>query len=89
MKEFKPVHYGGWTIRTKRTYPDQYYIYKIELGGEQISEWISVQRGNNKEKTVDIAKRAIDTFYKNKVIISEHGAVLHERYDQFRGTHFG
>lgn len=92
MKELKPEQYGAWTIRVRKTGAASvyFYEYKIELRGEDISKgWISTPYGSNKSVAIVYAKTSIDTFYKNKVIISEHGAVLHEKYDQFRGTHFG
>ncbi len=86
-KELTPEQYGAWNIRIRKTPSDYqyFYEYKIELRGEDISKgWVSVPYGSNKDTTIVYAKQAIDTFYKNKVIISEHGDVLREKYDQFR-----
>lgn len=92
MIELKPVQYGAWTIRIRKIPSDYqyFYEYKIELGGEDISKgWVSVPYGSRKDQTIEYAKGAIDTFYKKNVLISEHGAVLRLKYDQFRGSHFG
>lgn len=91
MKELKPVHYGAWTIRIRKTISKStpYYEYKIELWGEDISRgWTSVY-SDNKDRVIAIAKEAVDTHYKNMVLVSEHGTVLRQKYDQFRGAHFG
>lgn len=72
MPEFKPVQYGRWTIRTKKTYPDQYYVYKVELDGEQVQEWYAVPKGSNKARTIEIAKERIDNFLKEKVFHQQY-----------------
>ncbi len=92
MKELKPVQYGAWTIRIRKTPSDNQYFYEylVELRGENISKgWVSVPYGSRKDMTIVYAKQAIDTFYKQNTLISEHGAVLRLKYDQFRGSHFG
>lgn len=91
MKELKPVQYGAWTIKIRKSSSkyESYYEYKIEFRGEDISRgWVSIY-SNNKDRVVAIAKEAVDTHYKKKVLIGEHGDVLRQKYDQFRGAHFG
>jgi len=95
MKELKIEHYGAWVIRIRvvgdsSSGISRYYQYKIELHDTDISGgWISAPYGCKKACTLAYALRAIDTNYKKTVLISEHGAVLRWKDDQFRGGHFG